>query len=484
MHDDSTDDTTHDSTFDRRSFLKTTGASALALGGLGLGASTATADSTLLDDALDLASGDLQEALVVFDSNDDVSQLGSLDLAEGFLGFDVLPVGYSLLTGSQLETVAGWDSVRYVEANRELDYHNADVRDVTGVDTVRGDLGYDGSSTHVAVVDSGLDGDHPDLIDSAEHNYQWLGNPLGDPTLWADGGTLLDTDDIGHGTHCSGTIAGDGTQNGEDSGMAPGASLTVYSSGAAVSILKAAAAYDHILANHVDDVDLISNSYGAASADDYNPDGTLQTATWNAFDSGLLPVFSAGNSGPGYDTLNDYAKAPHVLSVAATTDGKAVTDFSSRGRAASTGANFDRQTALSNLQSYYDSGSASGPVGLYRNGVAAPGNLVNSTMSPADALQATAPDDSLYYAAISGTSMSCPATAGIAALVIDASRQNGHGTPAPMDLLNTIEAEAYEANSDYNPASAGAGFVDAVASVQRAENGNFGSFSDVTISQP
>ena len=102
----------------------------------------------LVDDTLDLASDALQGTLVVFESNDDVGLLGDLDLAEGFLSFDVLPVGYALLTGSQIETVASWDAVRYVEANRDLDYHNADAREVTGVSTVQNDLGYDGSSVH------------------------------------------------------------------------------------------------------------------------------------------------------------------------------------------------------------------------------------------------------------------------------------------------------------------------------------------------
>lgn len=474
-------DNTH--SFDRRTVLKTTaglaGTAAFAAGSAG---ASATDLGGIVDDALDTTSDALQESLVVFEDRASVDRLGALGLAEGYLGFDVLPVGYALLTGSQIATVADWDAVRYVEANRDLDYHNADARDVTGVDTVRNDSGYDGSSTHVAVVDSGLDGDHPDL-DAAVNNYQWAGNPLGSPTLWADVGPL-DSDDVGHGTHCSGTIAGDGSYNGEDGGMAPGADLTVYSSGAAVSILKAAAAYDHLLANHADDVDIVSNSYGSASASDYDPDGTLQTATWTAFDEGLLPVISAGNSGPDTDTLNDYAKAPHVLSVAATDDARGVTDFSSRGRAAATGANYDRQTALANLQSHYDGGSADGPVGLYRNGVAAPGNAVNSTMSPGDALKATASDQSLYYATISGTSMSCPVTAGIAALVIDAYRQNGHGDPAPIDVLNTVEATAYEASSGYTPANAGAGFVDAEAAVSTAESGTLAGFDDVTLTQP
>ncbi len=473
-----TDDTTHTS---RRTVLKTTGA--LGVGAL-LPAATGAASADeggLVGDLLDTTTDALQETLVVFESNSAVGRLGELDLAEGFLSFEVLPVGYALLTGGQVEEVASWDSVRYVEKNRELDYHNDDAREVTKAADVQNDLGYTGSSVHTAVIDSGVDGDHPDLA-GVENNYQWAGNPLGDPTLWVPVGDL-DSDTIGHGTHCSGTIAGDGSaSDGQFKGMAPDAALTVYSSGAAVSILKAAAAFDHVLANHREEVQVVSNSYGAASADDYNPDGTLQTATWETFEAGLLPVFSAGNSGPGNDTLNDYAKAPHVLCVAATRDDRTVTDFSSRGRAASTGANYDRKTALDNLRSYYESGSASGPVGLYRNGVGAPGNAVVSTMSPADALQDG--DDRIYYAAISGTSMSCPVTSGTAALVIDAYQQSGHGTPAPMDVLNTVEATAYEAHGSYTPANMGAGFVDAEAAVTRAENGNLAGFGDVTLTQP
>lgn len=467
----------------RRTVLKTTGGLAGVSLFAGAGAAVDTTGATV-DDALDTTSDSLQEALIVFQNTADIGQLDSLSLAEGYLGFDAIPVGYALLTGSQIETVAGWDTVRYVEANRELDYHNADAREVTGTNSVAAEMGYTGETVSAAVIDSGVGGLHPDLADSVERNYQWAGNPLGGPTLWAPVGPV-DSDDIGHGSHVSGSIAGDGEQSADDDrGMAPDASLTVYSSGAAVSILKAAAAFDHLLANHADDVDLVNNSYGAASADDYNPDGTLQQATWESFQNDVLPVISAGNSGSGYDTLNDYAKAPHVLCVAATDDAKRVTDFSSRGRPASVDPNYDRERALSNLKEYYSTGSVSGPVGLYRTGVGAPGNSINSTMSPDDPLQATAPDSNIWYAAISGTSMSSPVTAGIAALVIDAARQNGHGTPSATELLNTLEATAYEAHSSYEPASMGAGFVDAAAAVERAENGNFASFSDVDITSP
>ncbi|AQL44646.1 peptidase S8/S53 subtilisin kexin sedolisin (plasmid) [Halorientalis sp. IM1011] len=478
--------TANDSGFDRRSVLKAGGA-------VGLGATlpfsgVAGADTDglagLVDDRLELASDVLQEGLVVFESRAAIPLLDDFDLAEGYLAFDVLPVAYALLTGPQIEALAASDGVRYVEANRELEYHNADARAATGVDTVQNVDGYRGDSVNAVVIDSGVDGDHPDLEGAT--NYQWVGNPLGSPTLWAGVGSL-DSDEIGHGTHVSGTLAGDGTQSdGTDRGMAPGASLTVYSASAGLSILKAAAAYDDMLANQRNGANyhLVTNSFGASGGGEYNPDGALQTATWEAFQADVLPVFSAGNSGPDTRTLNDFAKAPHVLAVAATDDERAVTDFSSRGRAADSGANYDRQTALSNLRTYYESGSADGPVGLYRNGVGAPGNMIDSTMSPLDPLQLTNADSDPWYARISGTSMSCPVVSGVVALVADAYYQTHGSHPSAIDLLNTVEATATEARTAYTPASMGAGFVDAPTAVDRAEADSLATFDDVTLTDP
>ena len=437
----------------RRTFVRTTGLAGAALA-LGTG-SAAGYEGGLVDSTLE-TTGDLtQEVLLVVDPTAAVaSSLSSLGL--DFYAYEVLPLFYLSVPASEVETLAELDGVRYVAANRDLEYFNADVRDVTGVDSVRADTGYDGSGVHVAVVDSGIAATHPDIA-NVENNYQWVGNPVGSPTLWvpADG---LDTDEIGHGTHCSGTIAGQGETDG---GMAPGATLTGYSTGAAVSVLKSTAAYDHLLANHADDVDIVSNSYGAASADDFDPGLPQNVATKTAYDADLLSVFAMGNSGPGLDTMNDYAKAPWVLGVAATDDGENVTDFSSRGRR--DGAH-DRQTALSN------------GTGLYRAGVAAPGNQVNSTMSPGDILQATAADTDLFYASISGTSMATPAVSGIAALMYEAAG----GDADPLDVLLTIEATA-ENDSNYTAANAGAGFVDAVAAVSRAEAGDWADFGEVTL---
>ncbi|MFC4358290.1 S8 family serine peptidase [Halobium salinum] len=465
----------------RRTTLKTLGAVGV-LGAAGM-SGTATAESgSLLDDAFDLATSALQESLVVFDSNDDVDRLGELDLANGYHGFEVLPVGYTELSTDQLTTVADWEEVRFVRKNVELEYYNDDAADVTGADQVQANEGYTGENVHTAVIDSGIDGAHPDHQENLVHNYRWVGNPLGEPTLWVDAGPL-DTDDNGHGTHCSGTVAGDGSaSDGEFEGMAPDADLTVYSAGLTLLVVKPVAAYDHLLARVRDgetDVQVVSNSYGSSNGEDFNPDGPLNVATWEAFERDLLSVFAAGNSGPGTGTLNQYAKAPNVLGVAATNDEKAVTGFSSRGRQ---DANYDRAAALSNLRSYRDTGSASGTLGIYRPGVGAPGNAIVSTMNPADPLAASSSDDGrLYYATISGTSMACPAVAGIATLAYDAYNRNNSGTPAPEDVIYTVEAEAEKALSSYTPYNVGSGFVDATSLVSRAETGDWAAYSEVTL---
>ena len=75
-------------------------------------------------------------------------------------------------------------------------------------------------------------------------------NPLSssEGTIWLPAGDA-DTDDNGHGTHTSGTVAGDGSaSDGHWRGMAPAADLTVYSAGLSLFIVKAVAAFDHMLA--------------------------------------------------------------------------------------------------------------------------------------------------------------------------------------------------------------------------------------------
>ncbi|MCU4752295.1 S8 family serine peptidase [Halobacteria archaeon AArc-curdl1] len=466
----------------RRKFLKLVGATGVgALAGSGTVAAT-----------LDLETDSLQEALVVFDTTDDVDLLADLDLAEGFLGFGHLPIGYALFTGTQLETVAGWDEVRRISPNDELEWEHDDARpDTRAKDVQEGtglDLPYTGENAHVAVIDTGIDGAHPDLEDNLVANWHWAGEPLADEgDLWIDAG-LVNTDDVGHGTHCAGSVGADGSaSDGEYRGMAPDVNLTSYSANASLTVLKAVSAYDHLLRlQHAGEhrIHVASNSYGAGPGD-YDPYDPLNVATWYATEAGVLVTYSAGNDGPGDDTLGQRKGAPYTLSVAATHADQSVTDFSSRG---APDGNHDRQVAYENVVDLYSGVPEDelGPLELNRPAVAAKGADVMSTLNPVQPLWALGSDDELWYGLLSGTSMSNPVAAGCAALVIDAYIENHGSAPDPMDVITTLEATAdLDATSDledptgtaeYTATNVGAGYVDALEAVTYAESGELVSF--------
>ena len=349
-------------TLDRRTVLKAAGVAAGA-SALPVGAAGATTESETVDDQFDLSGTESIEAIVVFDSRDAMSRLPTdLDLQVGLHEYEVLPMSYTALTPDQIRTVADWESVRRVEKAVELELYNDDSRAATGVEAVQNELGYDGSSVDAVVIDSGFSGPHPDFEGRLESNWQWVDNPLGTHDAdWVNLGPDADTDDLGHGTHCAGIVGGDGADSdGQYRGMAPGARISVYSTNETQYLPYVVGAWDHVLARADDpdddfDPDVISNSYGVARDARYNPNDPVNVASWEAFSRGIVPVFAAGNDGSGTGTLSRFAKAPHVLGVAATRDDKHVTDFSSRGRTPDEEreTNYDRKKALRNLDKFH-----------------------------------------------------------------------------------------------------------------------------------
>lgn len=334
------------------------------VGGLAAGGAMAGQATADVDGSLDVEGG-TQETIVIFESREDVDRLGDLDLSVGYYKYQALPFGFTELTGPQIQEVASWSEVEYVQGNHDIEWHNADARAVTNVQAVQRSA-YTGETVHVAVVDSGIDGDHPGLVDNLEANYRYV-NPF-DAAMWQDVGPA-NTGGQGHGSHVSGIIAGDETpaddvENDQDYGMAPDARLSVYSTTIGIGLAGVTGAYDDIIAKQrrgEHDIQVINNSYGASSGNDYKPSGAHQRATWAAYQEGIVSVFSAGNAGPDPNTMGDFAAGPHVLSSAATNDLAEVASFSSRGRATDKpayddGANWDRKAALDQLRAFYDAG--------------------------------------------------------------------------------------------------------------------------------
>lgn len=355
---------------DRRRFLKATGAAGATAvyAGQAAGGSPSTG---VVDRQFD-RSGGLQDALVVFDANESVERLGELDLADGFHRYRVLPIGYTRLDPDQLSTVAGWDEVRRVKRAEELELYNTDEsREAMAVNAAQ-NLGYTGAGVDVVVIDTGVNASHPGVDGRVESNWQYVDDPLGPrDEIWVDVGRG-DSDELGHGMHCAGIVGGDGgggTQ-GDYRGMAPDVRISAYSTTQAVYLPYVVGAWDHMLARADDpgvdfDPKVVSNSYGVARGMRYNPNDPVNVASWEAFQRGILPVWAQGNDGPETGTSNRFAKAPHVLGVAAakvepgTDEHREIVYFSSRGRDLALDVEndepveYDREATLANLKEFH-----------------------------------------------------------------------------------------------------------------------------------
>ena len=255
--------------------------------------------------------------------------------------------------------------------------------------------GIDGSGVTAVVLDSGVDAGHPDL----DYGTKTIMNLKSDGDLtW----TEMENSDTssGHGTHCAGTIAGNGdASGGARSGVARGARLIGLSTGEAVSIFNALGAlewvYEHSRpgANPYN-IRVVSNSWGTTS--EYDPqDAIVQMSQKLTYENNVVVVFAAGNEGENdHDgstrTTNPYSLTPSVISVAASErDGSGIADFSSRGLASD---NF----------TWPD--------------VTAPGVGIWSAQARRTLITAMRTQDGdMYYMAISGTSMATPHISGAVA---------------------------------------------------------------------
>jgi len=301
-------------------------------------------------------------------------------------------------------------------------------------------IGVTGKGVTVAILDSGVDGTHPDLAPAMKNNVK-LGVTGSDGPVPAIEGVPNSDTSSGHGTHVAGDVAGRGTaSDGAYKGSAPGASLVGLGAGEGLSVNTRAVlqGYDWIV-GHKDQygIRVVNNSFGG-SFQPFDPLEPLNKATKAATDAGIVVVFAQGNDGDEM-TMNDEATAPWVIAVAAATQTGGLADFTSGGLEADV---VDATFTAKDLP-----GDPRHPLslGLYHPSVAALGeNVVGpralGTIVPAIGLRhdlALPPGQQARYTIMSGTSMASPEACGIVALVLEAN-------PAlrPADVKRVVQITA------------------------------------------
>jgi serine protease AprX len=266
--------------------------------------------------------------------------------------------------------------------------------------------GITGKGVGVAVIDSGVNGDLPDFK-NADGSSRITANVIANPDATRPG------DDVGHGTHVAGIIAGNSFNrdpadpaHGAYVGIAPDASLiaikTADDDGDA-TVLDVITALQFVV-DHKDDLNIrvVNLSVSTDTPASYHDD-PLDAAVEFAWHAGIVVVVAAGNRGDAADAVQ-YAPGndPYVISVGATDEGNTLdpsdditADFSSHGVTQD---------------------------GYAKPEVLAPGARIVAPLATGSAFQALCPQCVVggEYLRIGGTSMASPVVAGAAALLLQA----------------------------------------------------------------
>ncbi|MFC2165253.1 S8 family peptidase [Acidobacteriota bacterium] len=307
-------------------------------------------------------------------------------------------------------------NVTYVEDDGDIFLDSEELENSWGVDHIDADLVWDdadplskGAGIHVAIIDTGIDKDHPDLVANIVTGINFIpgkGKNKGvDSDAWDD--------DHGHGTHCAGIVAADDNGFGVV-GVAPDASLY------AIKVLDSRGrgkASDFVAGLEwavAAGVQIISISLRMGDTETVSVTGACDAA----YDAGLLLVKSAGNNSGG--SVTSPGQHTSVMAVSAIDEANNFAWFSSDGP--------EVELTAPGVDVY----------STYKNGV---------------------------YTSMDGTSMACPHVSGVAALVW-ATGHYENGSGVRFQLKRTAKPLA-----GLVPDQQGNGLVYAPDAVVAPENG-------------
>ncbi|MFD3822566.1 S8 family serine peptidase [Streptomyces sp. NPDC058625] len=251
-----------------------------------------------------------------------------------------------------------------------------------------------------------------------------------------------------HGSHVAGITAANGLFGGQMDGAAPGAKLVSSRactwSGGCTNVALTEGMIDLVAERGVD---IVNMSIGGLPAlnDGNNARAELYTRLIDTY--GVQLVISAGNSGPGTNTIGDPALADKVISV---------------------GASVSRETWAANYGSVVKTKYAMMPFssrgpredGGFTPTLIAPGAAVNTIQTWAAGQPVAEAGYGLPagYGMLQGTSMASPQAAGSAALLLSAAKQKRIDlTPAELRTALTSTARHIKGLQAYEE---GAGLID------------------------
>ena len=401
---------------------------------------------------------DLKRTLAEMESHGMVSSVRSLWSANTLYFEATKPAILDLAERTDIETITLNTQHQWIAEGETPTPASATRETTPNITKVKADqvweLGYTGKGVVVAVVDSGVNYNHLDLADHLwdggeefpHHGYDIV-NDDNDPM-----------DDKGHGTHCAGTVLGDGTA-GSLTGMAPEATLMCVKSirgdgfGGAVNIAGGMEwSVEH-------GCDLISMSLGMVGAGVADKE-ILRRTCEAILDAGIVALVCAGNEGmnillmmypipnnvrvpascpPPYldpDQMANPGPLSCVVAVGAVNYNDAAADFTSQGPVTWQDTEFGDYA--------YNPG-----IGLIRPDVCAPGVGIKSLDY----------ENTSGYTNMDGTSQATPCVAGIVALML---QKNPDLTPA--EICRILEETSVKLTPTKSNVT-GVGRVDALAAV-------------------
>ena len=333
--------------------------------------------------------------------------------------YQSMPALAGVVTGAGLDILRNQPAVRAVQVDQPGGAHLDRSVPALGANIVHTTYGFTGQGVTVAVLDTGIDTDHPDLAGSIVGQHCFLSDNLCQPGNLAENDNA--EDENGHGSHVAGIVTSDGVVAGK--GFAPDANIV------AVRMLDAlgrgyvsdwVAGLDWIYANlATQPVQIINMSLGTDLLYSSNCDaeqGVLTDVINQLHAAGVTIFASSGNQGSG-SSLAAPACNTNVIAVGATYDGD-------NGREPDSGSysNFgngwpncvDNPTSLQKITCFTNSNALLD--------VVAPGAPIESTVIGGGV--------ATYW----GTSQASPTAAGVAALLLDADPSL---TPAAIE--NTLK---------------------------------------------